>query len=177
MKNLSVYLSRNERYLIVIYNKKEIEMSDRPSTFDITDFFADKVQAKGTFFDRSGRVRRRFDVEMNGKFEGGVFVLTEDFVYDDGEVQKRVWRVVSNTNGGFQATAPDIIGVAVGKAAGNVITMNYRHAITISGLSVALTFADKLTRLDNETAVSTAVVTKFGVKIGELAISYARVLA
>lgn len=150
-------------------------MSDTPREFDITEFFSGKVLARGAFHDRSGVARRRFEVEMNGAFEAHAFMLNEDFVYDDGERQQRIWRIVPGKQGSFHATAADIIGAAVGTSIGNTIVMRYRHAIKIGGLPVVLTFSDRLTRLTGQAAVSRAFVTKLGFKIGEVVIDYARV--
>jgi hypothetical protein len=152
-------------------------MSDQLGTFDMTEFFFGRVVARGAFHDRSGRVRRRFDAELNGQFSGSDFILSEAFVYDDGETQNRVWRVVKTTHGSFRATAPDIVGVAIGASSGDIITMSYRYAIKIAGISIVLTFADTVTRRDSKTAASTAEVTKFGVKVGELLIDFTRVEA
>lgn len=145
--------------------------------FELTEFFAGSVQASGLFEDRFGSVRRRFCVAMDGQFADGVFVLTEDFIYDDGECQQRVWRVVPGQAGAFTATAADIVGTAHGVAASHTITMVYRHEVMIEGRGVVLSFHDRIHRVDEVTAFSRAVVTKWGFKVGEVTICFRKVAA
>ncbi len=47
--------------------------------------------ATGQFQDVFGTVRRRFDVEINGTWDGETLTLVEDFVYEDGSTEQRIW--------------------------------------------------------------------------------------
>lgn len=62
------------------------------SGFALTSFLLGRTRAWGIFEDRFGRVKLRFAVEMNGAWSGQTFVLNEQFNYDDGRSEKRVWR-------------------------------------------------------------------------------------
>ena len=72
--------------------------------FELTSFLDGKTRAWGVFEDRFGRLRRRFDVEMNGAWRGTNFVLDERFVYDDGRSEMRQWVVKPMPGGHFRAT-------------------------------------------------------------------------
>jgi hypothetical protein len=48
--------------------------------------------AHGIFTDRSGKVVRRFVVQMTGTWNGNEGVLDERFTYSDGKTERRVWR-------------------------------------------------------------------------------------
>ena len=149
-------------------------MPERKSAFALTDFFMGTVQASGLFEDRFGQIRRRFSVAMSGAWEGEAFLLRENFVYDDGETQHRVWRVVPRDAGGFLATADDIVGVVSGSSTADAILMRYRMRLNVEGRKLVLSFTDRIYRMDHEMAFSRAVVTKWGVKVGEVSITYRR---
>ena len=50
---------------------------------DIRDFLSGKVKAWGMLEDRSGKVTRRFVVDMEGRWNGNEGVLEEYFTFDD----------------------------------------------------------------------------------------------
>lgn len=56
-------------------------------------FFVGELDAHGMVQDMSGKVTRRFVVTMQGRLEGNQIILEEDFLFDDGEKQRRVWRL------------------------------------------------------------------------------------
>ena len=82
--------------------------------FELTTFLAGRTRAWGIFEDRFGRLRRRFDVDMDGRWQEGVFRLDERFVYDDGRIENRTWLVRQLSEGRFEATCDDCVGVAAG---------------------------------------------------------------
>jgi len=59
----------------------------------VEEYFIGKSRAWGIFQDRFGTLKRSFTVDIEGRQEGDEFVLTEDFLYDDGETDRRVWRI------------------------------------------------------------------------------------
>lgn len=149
-------------------------MANRTDVFDLIVFFNGPIEAHGLFEDRFGVVRRRFKVAMEGRREDAVLILTEHFIYDDGERQERVWRMTPGPAGAFTATAPDIIGIVRGTATADTATMTYKHEVRMEGRGVVLSFADRLHRLDGDTAISRAVVTKWGIRVGEVSIFFCR---
>jgi Protein of unknown function (DUF3833) len=150
-------------------------MMPKTRAFALTEFFNGTVLAFGMFEDRFGTLRRRFEVEMSGRFEGETFWLTEHFRYDDGEIADRVWRIVPGSDGSFTATAGDIVGQVQATATPDTITMRYQHRIEMQGRSVVLSFLDRIFAMDAQTAFSRAKVSKFGIKVGEVTIYYRRI--
>ena len=74
--------------------------SDRAGApFELTTFLDGRTKAWGMFEDRFGRLRRRFEVDMHGRWQEGVFLLDERFVYDDGRVEQRTWLVKPLSDG------------------------------------------------------------------------------
>jgi hypothetical protein len=142
--------------------------------FELTKFFAGRTVAWGIFEDRFGRLRRRFNVEMRGAWNGSQFQLDEAFTYDTGETETRTWMVTPGSDGRFTATCADCIGVASGTCDADSIRMCYRLRLTISGRDMAVTFDDRIYRMGEELAVNRATMSKLGVVLGELALFFKR---
>ena len=75
----------------------------------LEEYFAGPVRAWGLVQDRSGKVRRRFTADMHGAWEGDIFVLNEDFEFDDGEQMTRTWRIRRIDEHHYEGTADDIV--------------------------------------------------------------------
>ncbi|MGC1442817.1 MAG: DUF3833 family protein, partial [Burkholderiaceae bacterium] len=80
----------------------------------LDQYFNGTVDAWGMFQDRKGKVVRRFTVVLTGTWQGNQGILEEDFVYDDGEKQRRVWTITKGENGQYTGTAADVVGTAQG---------------------------------------------------------------
>jgi hypothetical protein len=59
----------------------------------IEEYFLGKTKAYGIVEDRWGKLRKSFTVDMTGSYDGDQFVLDENFVYSDGTVEHRLWRI------------------------------------------------------------------------------------
>ena len=59
--------------------------------FVLEDFFNGNLEAYGVVKDWRGRVIRKFNADILAYWDQGVGTLEEDFVFDDGEVDRRVW--------------------------------------------------------------------------------------
>ena len=79
----------------------------------LEEYLNGKLEAHGIFQDRSGLVVKRFRVDMNCKWENGVGVLEEDFIYSDGTKSRRVWTIKKTADGKYTGTAADVIGEAI----------------------------------------------------------------
>ena len=60
---------------------------------DLRSYLNGPLVAHGIFTDRSGKVVRRFTVQMACSWQGDEGLLDEDFLYSDGSRQKRIWRL------------------------------------------------------------------------------------
>ena len=148
--------------------------SNVASRFELTTFFSGRTRARGVFEDRFGRLRRRFTVEMHGGWQGGVFVLDEVLVYDDGRRETRVWRVLPEGQGRFTATCPDCVGLARGECADGIIRTLYKFRLQLNSRVLVVDFDDRLYRLDDDTAVNRATMRKWGIRLGELTLFFER---
>jgi hypothetical protein len=140
--------------------------------FELTTFLHGRTRAWGIFEDRFGRLRRRFDVAMAGTWNSGVFVLDEQFIYDDGRVEHRVWRVTPLSNGQFRATCDDCIGDAIGQCTADRVEMTYRFRLRLPSRTLVVDFVDRLYKINDATAVNRVTVSKWGIKIGDLSLFF-----
>jgi len=142
--------------------------------FDPTTFLEGQTLAWGIFEDRFGRVRRRFSVEMSGRWEGSVFYLEETFLYDDGTTEKRVWRIVPEAKGRFTATCADCVGTARGECDANTIRMSYRFRLRLENRTIDVDFDDRIYLVSDAIAVNRAVMRKWGVRLGAVSLFFHR---
>jgi hypothetical protein len=152
------------------------DMSPRSKTgiFDIAELFAGDTTAWGIFEDRFGRVQRRFRVKLHGAWVDDVFELNEDFVYDDGEIDHRIWRLKRAGDARYIATSADCIGTAYVHCNATSIAMRYRFNLNVKSRSIAVDFDDRIYLIDQRTAMNRARISKWGVKLGEVTLVFSK---
>ncbi|HRD76926.1 MAG TPA: DUF3833 family protein [Hyphomicrobiaceae bacterium] len=146
-----------------------------PRFFDLTSFLHGRTRAWGVFEDRFGNVRRRLTVDMLGRWEGGEFVLEEQFVYDGVSSEQRTWRVVPEANGRFRAACSDCVGEAIGQCAQDSVRMSYRFRLKLDARDLVVTLDDRLYQIGPDHAINRARMSKWGVKLGELSLLFERI--
>ena len=142
--------------------------------FELTSFLNGRTRAWGVFEDRFGRLRRRFTVDMHGRWHGQVFILDERFVYDTGELETRTWQLTPLDNGRFRATSADCIGSAYGESNADSVRMSYRFRLKLKNREINVAFDDRIYRMGDTTAVNRATIRKWGIKLGELSLFFQR---
>ncbi len=142
--------------------------------FDFRQYFDGTVHAHGLVTDRGGKVLRRFVVTLRCAWVGDAGTLDEQFVYDDGERQQRIWHVRRRPDGGWLGTAGDVLGEAVGAAAGPAFNWRYTLKLPVRGTVYEVQFDDWMYLIDERTVINKAVISKFGVHIGDVTLSFTR---
>jgi Protein of unknown function (DUF3833) len=140
----------------------------------IERFLLGRSQADGVFQDFTGRVRSRFAIRLDGRLDNGVLVLSEDFLFDDGAVDQRVWRITPEGDEEYAATAGDMIGVARGRARGGVLRWSYLFSLKLGARRLRVRFHDTFVQLADDTLLNTARITKFGFELGRTSILFRR---
>jgi Protein of unknown function (DUF3833) len=140
----------------------------------LREYFNGPLVAHGIFTDRSGKVMRRFTVKMTGTWTGNQGVLDEDFVYSDGKKEKRVWRLTELGGGRYEGRADDVVGVATGQAAGNAFNWRYTLALPVDGKVYNVQFDDWMYLVDERVMLNTAVMSKFGITLGQVTLSFTK---
>ena len=141
---------------------------------DLKQYFNGTLDAYGIFTDRSGKVVKRFTVVMKGSWNGDEGVLDEDFVYSDGSLQKRIWRLKRLPDGRYTGTADDVVGEARGQARGNAFNWTYTLALPVDGRVWHVDFDVWMYLMDDRVMLNTAVMSKWGVKLGEVTLSFVK---
>lgn len=141
---------------------------------DLRRYFDGPLTAHGIFTDRSGRVVRRFTVQMIGRWSGNKGVLEEDFRYSDGRTERRVWRLVDDGGGRYRGRADDVVGEAVGIAAGNALNWRYTLALPVDGKVYEVQFDDWMVLMDERVMINKAVMSKFGIRLGEVTLAFTK---
>ncbi len=148
-------------------------VAEKP-VLDLKQYFNGTLDAYGIFTDRSGRVVKRFTVVMQGSWNGDDGVLDEDFVYSDGTKEKRIWRLKRLPDGRYTGTADDVVGQAQGQARGNAFNWTYTLALPVDGRVWHVDFDDWMYLMDDRVMLNTAVMSKWGVKLGEVTLSFVK---
>lgn len=142
-------------------------------TLTLFDYFEGKTRGWGIFQDRSGNLKRQFVVDINGSInDKGQLVLEEDFVWNDGEISKRVWTISNEGNNQFSGTASDVIGQAKGESAGNAFHWQYVLNLPVGDKTYKVSFDDWMFLQPDGVLLNRAKMSKFGLKLGEVFISF-----
>jgi len=154
----------------------QVYASEKPA-LDLRQYFNGTLVGHGLFMDRSGRVERRFVVTIKASWAGDVGTLDEDFVWSDGEKERRVWtlRPVAGQPGRWTGTADDVKGEAAGVVAGNALNWSYTFMLkTREGKRYDIDFDDWMFLIDEKVMLNRAVMTFWGFRVGEVLISFNR---
>ena len=132
------------------------------------------MKAHGVFTDRSGRVVKRFVVEMQASWVGTEGTLDERFAYSDGTTGQRIWHLTDLGQGRYSGRADDVIGEALGQTAGNAFRWKYTMALPVDGKVYEVQFDDWMYLMDDKTMLNKAVMSKFGIRLGEVTLSFTK---
>lgn len=148
-----------------------------PDRLDLLAFLEGRTRAWGVFEDRFRRIQRRFTAELEGYWEGGVFILDESFIFSDGSTETRIWRIVPlpGPGGEFSATCDDVVGKARGRATEDGVHLDYAFSLKSGNLAFTARFDDRYYQLDAHSVMNRAIVTKWGMKLGELSVFFQRI--
>ncbi len=136
--------------------------------FTLETFFNGKLTAWGTFQDYSNKVIRRFRVDMHGSWQGSKGILDEDFFYDDGETQKRIWYLEKVGKHQYTGKANDIIGIAKGAVQGFALNWHYTIALPVGDTTYTVQFNDWMYLIDSNHVINRATISKWGIPVGEV---------
>nr|WP_272165366.1 DUF3833 domain-containing protein [Vibrio diabolicus] len=141
-------------------------------TFDLFGYFEGETKAWGMVQDYTEQQTRRFEVDIAGTVEGNTLKLVEDFVFDDGEVDQRIWVITKLEDGRYEGKAEDIIGVATGAEQGNVLQWQYDFELQMDDSTVAVAFDDWLYRQDEKHVFNLTKIKKFGIEVGTITLFF-----
>jgi hypothetical protein len=147
--------------------------AEKPA-LDLKRYFDGELVAHGIFTDRAGKVARRFVVQLTGTWQGNQGTLDERFTYSDGKTERRVWRLTDLGNGRWRGQADDVVGEAVGQAAGNALNWRYKLKLPVDGSVYEVQFDDWMFLVDDKVMINRAEMSKFGIRLGEVTLSFTK---
>lgn len=148
------------------------DFADAPRTLVLEDYFLGTTTAYGIFEDRFNKLRRSFKVDITGTVENGILTLDEAFTYDDGDLDRRVWQIEILGDGKYRGTTADVPGVALGQVVGNAFNWTYNLDLKVGDKIWNVGFDDWMYLLEDDVLMNRAYVTRYGVLIGEVTISF-----
>lgn len=153
---------------------KIADFQSKSPAFDIEAYFLGSTKAYGLFEDRFGKFRRTFVVDIEGVMDGDTLVLTEDFLYDDGETEQRVWRIDKNSDGTYRGVFGDIIGEAKGELAGSALHWTYKMNLKVGDDTWKVGFDDWMILQPDGVLLNRAYVSRWGLEIGQVTLSFVK---
>ena len=139
---------------------------------DLKRYFDGELVAHGIFTDRSGKVARRFTVQMTGTWQGDEGTLDERFTYSDGKTERRVWRLTDLGNGRWRGRADDVVGEATGQSSGNALNWAYTLRLPVDDKVYEVQFDDWMFLMDERVMLNRAIMSKFGIRLGEVTLAF-----
>jgi len=134
----------------------------------VETYFSGHLTAHGVVKDRAGKVIRYFNATIEAYWRNGIGTLEEDFVFDDGEKQRRVWTLTPTGTGGYDATAGDVVGTGKVRVAGNSMFLDYVLRIPWNGDSLDLHIDDRMYLVSPDVIINESRMSKFGLDVGQI---------
>ena len=144
------------------------DYADNSPVLDPETFFDGYLTAHGVIKDRGGKVIRYFNADITAYWKDGVGTLEEDFVFDDGEKQRRVWTLTPDGPGRYIGTAGDVVGDGAVTFAGNSMFLDYVLQIPWNDGALDLRIDDRMYLVNPNTLINESAMNKFGIKVGQI---------
>lgn len=142
--------------------------------FIIEDVLAGQTLGTGKITTITG-VDRAFDAALTGTWDGETLTLVEDFVFDDGEVDQKTWRLTKLGNGEYEGTREDVVGTARGFQVENGFRLEYLIDLpTGEGKSRRVKFRDILVLDETGDVLNDATIGWRGFRVGRVELVIAR---
>ena len=138
------------------------------TAFDLRNHLSGPLLCEGVIYGPTGRVTSRFVGDFDVRWDGNTGVMSETFSYDNGDVQRREWRLTLGNNGRIRAKADDVVGEGMGQQCGPAVQLKYRIRLPKDAGGHVLDTIDWMYLAPNGTIVNRSQFRKFGIKVAEL---------
>ncbi|MDP3288124.1 MAG: DUF3833 family protein, partial [Methyloversatilis sp.] len=92
----------------------------------------------------------------------------------DGTTSRRVWTIRDLGNGRYTGRADDVVGEATGEANGSALRWRYVLALPVDGSVYNVDFDDWMYMIDDKVMLNRSAMSKFGIHLGEVTLSFTR---
>lgn len=148
------------------------DYAQRKPTLDLVSYFSGRSEAWGMVQQRGGKLLRHFHASIQGRLEGEQLILDEQFIFDDGEQQTRIWTFTPITANHWKGTAGDVVGEADLRIAGNAVHLRYTLQVPVSGKIIHMKMDDWMFLLDENTLANRTSMRKFGLELAEITVFF-----
>jgi len=156
-------------------SQKPADFAGKGPLLDLRRHLSGPILCEGVIYGPLGRVTSRFVADMHAKWDGSTGIMTEDFRYDSGSKQHRIWTLTVGNDGRVKATAPDVVGVGEGRMEGPALRLDYRIRLPEDAGGHVLNVTDWMYLMENGTIMNRSQFRKFGIKVAELVATMRRV--
>lgn len=137
-------------------------------------FFRGTTTAKGSFSAING-VRRQFDVVLTGRVRGKLLTVREDFIYSDGEKDRKTWLFTRTGPTTYTGTREDVVGTTTLRIDGDTARFNYLVDLDPGPGRNIVRFYDKMVLSgDGKTIANTATVWKYIFPVARVTVDFKR---
>lgn len=114
-------------------------------------------------------------MDIQGTWDGWTLTLVEDFAYADGTTEQRIWLMQKTGADTWTGSADGVLGQAQGIARGDTFNWVYRIDLPVPDGTLRVDFNDWLWKLSDDRVFNRAYMSRFGVDIGEVQITFEKV--
>ena len=148
--------------------------SDFSPAFDPREFFSGELTAHGVVKNRGGRVIRTFNADIQANWKNDVGTLLENFRFDDGETQQRIWTLIPDGNGSYIGSANDVIGASQLTFSGNSLFMDYVLRIPYGDSTIDVHVDDRMYLISTDVLINESSMSKYGLEVGSIVLTIIR---
>jgi len=150
------------------------DFQGRSPAFAPEAFFNGTLTAHGIVKDFSGTAIRHFQADITGCWRDGVGTLYEDFTFDDGEEQTRIWTLTPSGDQTFIGTAGDVVGEGLARWEGNAMFLDYTLRIELENGPIDVRIDDRMYRVSDNIVINESIMRKFGIGVGDILLTLIR---
>lgn len=145
-----------------------------PDAFVLEEDLLGRTTARGEFRAITGAVRG-FTATLNGTWDGRTMTLVEDFVFDDGERDRKTWVLERVGPGRYVGTREDVIGQAQGFQDGNAFRLEYNIRLpSENGRGRVVRFRDVIVNTPDGRVLNRATVGWYGLRVARVELTMER---
>lgn len=148
--------------------------ADGARPFVVERELAGKTVGRGSFNSITG-ADRAFTAYLDGSWDGSTLTLVEDFIYDDGETDRKTWRLTKMADGEWRGVREDVVGEARGYQDGPAFRLEYLIDLPKkNGGATRVGFRDVLILREDGVVYNKATVGWRGIAVGKVELEISR---
>jgi Protein of unknown function (DUF3833) len=142
-----------------------------PQTMHLEKVLPPITRATGSFAAING-VKRSFTVDLRTTWDGKTLTMVEDFVFNDGEKDRKTWRFTKTGENTYVGTREDVIGTTTLTVNGTRAHFSYNVYLDPKNQANKVRFNDTLVLQKDGSVLNTAIVYKFGLPVAKVTVDF-----